>query len=208
MLLLIALKAPASVVTRVGGKPKFMLEHLINCSLSSLDTKQTAETMLLERKKEAAQRVEAQRIVLGSTSGTANQSGEPNPHAKRQRTSSEGSSSTRPIPDKSIQDQFARDIVDLFVAIGLPFHALDSPQLHKFAKTWIPGMQVPSSKVAGGRVLSERVAEVEESIHARVEGKLAMGQCDGWKNISKTPVIAMIMTVEGKVSEYMLILSM
>ena len=180
-----------------------MLEHLVACTLVSWDVKQSAKTMLLEREKEAIQRATVRKIVSGNISATASESEEFNPQPKRQRTSCESTPVPQLVPDKSTQDRFARDIVDLFVAIGLPFQALDNPQLEKFTKTWIPGMQLPSPKVAGSRVLTERVAEVEKLIQKRVEGKLAMGQCDGWKNISKTPVIAMVMTVEGKVSVHM-----
>jgi hypothetical protein len=44
------------------------------------------------------------------------------------------------------------------------------------------------------------VRKVDEETKERIGGKVGTGQCDGWKNIAKTPVIMSMMTVENEVS--------
>ena len=41
--------------------------------------------------------------------------------------------------------------------------------------------------------------KVDEETKERIGGKVGTGQCDGWKNIAKTPVITSMMTVENEV---------
>jgi hypothetical protein len=47
--------------------------------------------------------------------------------------------------------------------------------------------------------LKEWVADVESDIKKKVKGKMAMGQCDGWKNVAKTPLVASMITVDYQV---------
>ena len=50
-----------------------------------------------------------------------------------------------------------------------------------------------------GHVLNSQVKKVEDRICEKVTGKLTTGQCDGWKNIAKTSVVATVMSVENEV---------
>ena len=107
------------------------------------------------------------------------------------------------------QKEFECDLVDLFVACGVPWNAANNPQTHNFAEKWLPeDVVVPDRHVLSGRVLNSQVKKVEDRIHKKVTGKLTTGQCDGWKNIAKTSVVATVMSVENEVwAVYLIYLS-
>ncbi|KIM35265.1 hypothetical protein M413DRAFT_79560, partial [Hebeloma cylindrosporum] len=48
-----------------------------------------------------------------------------------------------------------------------------------------------------GRVLDKEVQKVKYGVRQKVEGKLATGQCDGWKNVAKSSIVSSVMTVEN-----------
>ena len=66
-------------------------------------------------------------------------------------------------------------------------------------KKWVEA-DVTDQKALGGRILDNEVQRVEAQTRQRVEGKVGMGQCDGWKNVVKTSVCTSMMTVKKKVS--------
>jgi len=41
--------------------------------------------------------------------------------------------------------------------------------------------------------------DVEGHIKEKVKGKMAMGQCDGWKNVAKMPLVASMIKVDYQV---------
>lgn len=98
------------------------------------------------------------------------------------------------------QEEFDRDICDLFVACGFPWNSVTNPILKRFFWRWVPGVVVPSRRTISEHVLLERVIEVEAKAKVDTRGKLAMGQCDGWKNIARMPIVAMLMTTHRQVS--------
>ncbi|KAL6298032.1 ribonuclease H-like domain-containing protein [Sparassis latifolia] len=61
---------------------------------------------------------------------------------------------------------------------------------------WVPGSKVSDHRMLSGRYLDRAVAEVEARTKVTVEGKVVTGQCDGWKNIAKMPIVTSVMTVE------------
>jgi hypothetical protein len=99
----------------------------------------------------------------------------------------------------AVQHDLGLDMCNVFVSCGFPWNAAHNPELLKFFQKWLPGAVVPDRHQLSGSFLKERVTQVEGQMKQQVEGKLATGQCDGWKNISKTPLIAMMMTVEYQV---------
>jgi hypothetical protein len=54
-------------------------------------------------------------------------------------------------------------------------------------------------------VLDNEVKEAEQRTKVHIEGKVATGQCDGWKNTAKKSVVTSMMIVENEVSNYLLI---
>ncbi|KAH9931247.1 ribonuclease H-like domain-containing protein, partial [Fomitopsis serialis] len=49
-----------------------------------------------------------------------------------------------------------------------------------------------------GRVLDEEADKVLTTMKTRVKGRFATGQCDAWKNITKTSIVASMLNVEYK----------
>jgi len=61
-------------------------------------------------------------------------------------------------------------------------------------------VQVPDRRVLAGLLLDAEVKGTTEQVAKKVRGKMATGQCDGWKNVVKTRVVTSMMTVENEVS--------
>lgn len=186
------------------GKIDTMLNHLIRCdSVKEID------------KKDAEEQKKARNSMKRGNGGTAHQ---PLP------TEVSSSSKSTPLEDPPAkcckteatqqnlnvvttkrwtaaqQHDFQHDLCDLFVACGISWNSVSNPQLFLFSKKWIPGAEIPDRRVLARPILKERVADVESEIKKKVKGKMAMGQCDRWKNITKTPLVALMITVEYQVS--------
>jgi len=97
------------------------------------------------------------------------------------------------------QHDFSCDLCDLFVACGIPWNAASNPQLQIFCKKWITGAEIPDRRALSGSILKERVVDVKGHIKEKVKGKMAMGQCDRWKNVMKMPLVASMITVDYQV---------
>ena len=91
-------------------------------------------------------------------------------------------------------------MLKVFVSAGIPWNAASDPQMHLFFDKWIPGSKVPDRCVLSGWLLDAEVTEAESRMQKRMVGKLATGQCDGWKNVARASVVASMVTVEGEVS--------
>jgi hypothetical protein len=99
----------------------------------------------------------------------------------------------------NIQHEFDDDMCQMFASCGWAWNLANNPQLQQFFSKWVPEVQVPDRRKLSGPVLNAEVRKVEDRMKVRVEGQLATGQCDGWKNISKTSVIGTMITVDGEV---------
>ncbi|CDO78287.1 hypothetical protein BN946_scf184674.g9 [Trametes cinnabarina] len=71
--------------------------------------------------------------------------------------------------------------------------------LELFFEKWIPGAKIPDRRQLSGKHLQNAVKMVKLSTHSAVQGKYAIGQSDGWKNIAKTSVITSMMSVNREV---------
>jgi hypothetical protein len=69
----------------------------------------------------------------------------------------------------------------LFVSCGFAWNAASNPEMGLFVSKWILGATVPDRRSLLGRVLDGEVAKVEAQTKERIAGKMATGQCDGWK---------------------------
>ena len=117
----------------------------------------------------------------------------------RSSTSSFGYDST-PQWSSGRQEEFDDDMLKLFVSCGFAWNSANNPQMGLFVEKWIPGAKVPDRKSLSGRILDREVAKVEARTRERVQGKVATGQCDGWKNVAKTSIVTSMITVEHVVS--------
>ena len=107
--------------------------------------------------------------------------------------------SPRPWSAES-QHAFGSDLCRVFAACGFSWNAADNPELHRFFGHWLPGACVPDRRKLSGAFLDAAALKVKEKVVDAVRGKLATGQCDGWKNVAKTDVVASSMTVQRQVS--------
>ncbi|KAG8723267.1 hypothetical protein FRC09_004049 [Ceratobasidium sp. 395] len=172
------------------GKLDLLIKHLLECDHVSPEIKTKAQ----EHQKQREELKAASRTII--TRGPA---GSRSVAAHRQSIGSDGQPAIRSGPlSTSEQESFDRDICDLFVACGFAWFELENPIFKDFCRKWIPGTSVPHRQAISHRVLPERVAEVEAEAKLSTRGKLAMGQCDGWKNIAHSPVVGMLMTVQAK----------
>lgn len=102
-------------------------------------------------------------------------------------------------PD-AIQQQFAGDLCRLLIACNIAWMAVDHPYLRAFMAKWIPEAILPTRKALAGRVLDQESDKVVRDMRMHVKGRYATGQSDGWKNITKTSLVASMINVEFMVS--------
>ncbi|KAI0026474.1 hypothetical protein K488DRAFT_6909, partial [Vararia minispora EC-137] len=97
-------------------------------------------------------------------------------------------------PDHMSED-FAADLCKLFVANGWSFNTANSLQTRKWLAKWVgKGVVVPDRRNISGELLDRAVEKAEGEIREEVQGKLVTGQNDGWKNISKAALLALMFT--------------
>lgn len=117
------------------------------------------------------------------------------PSIKRQKTWREG------LSGNVVQAEFADDIARLWIATGMPWATSEHPEVKSFVKKWCPPeVHVPHRETLSGTLLDRAVEKAVEKVRDKVKGGLATGECDGWKNGSRTPVETSMMTVANEVS--------
>ncbi|KAH7922722.1 hypothetical protein BV22DRAFT_1106461 [Leucogyrophana mollusca] len=84
----------------------------------------------------------------------------------------------------------------MFVSAGIPWNAANDPEVQKFVVKWIPGAKVPDRWRMSGVLLDRQVVKVEARTKEQIQGKLATGQCDGWKNIAKASLVSSMVSVD------------
>jgi hypothetical protein len=110
------------------------------------------------------------------------------------------------LSPSELQDEFSADLCRLLIELNTAWAAADRPSLHRFIRKWVgTEVVVQDRRILAGKVLDKEVLKVEDAIRLFVQGKLATGQCDGWKNIAKSNIVTSMMTVENVVSKAILI---
>ena len=186
------------------SKPNTLLRHLCNnCTHATQELKDRAAQELKNRKHRAAHSqvlialpVPAQETPLLACT---NIKAKPAHWSGVVLLKPAPKSQSMPFPPKQQQEFFA-DLVNVFLACGFAYTTIDHPVLCNFFAKYIPGAHIPSQQFLSGRALDEQVAKAEGSAQRTVKGKLAMGQCDGWKSVTQTPVVGVMMTVKNQVS--------
>lgn len=99
-----------------------------------------------------------------------------------------------------VQREFDEDFCKMLVSTASAWNFAANPQVHKFHEKWIgPNCVIPDRRTLSGPVLDRLVGRVEEKMKEKLNGKLAMGQCDGWKNVAKQSIIASMFTIASEV---------
>jgi hypothetical protein len=104
--------------------------------------------------------------------------------------------------DSATQNEFNDDILNLFVANNFSWNSARNPEFIKWVTKWVPGAVVPDRRTLSGSILDRQSQRVEAQMRDDFNGKLATGQCDGWKNNAKVSVVAMMVTVDYEVCCY------
>ncbi|EJD47534.1 hypothetical protein AURDEDRAFT_62232 [Auricularia subglabra TFB-10046 SS5] len=102
-----------------------------------------------------------------------------------------------PIPTNATdsQHEFAEDLCRVFVACNIAWNAARNAELRAFFAKWLPHLRVPDRRTLSGPILRVEKQKAVARVKSKVQGKLAMLQCDGWKNVARMPVITFMMTV-------------
>lgn len=95
-----------------------------------------------------------------------------------------------------LQEQFRSELCMLLIATNTAWWAVDHPYVRWWFSRWLPGARVPGRKLLSGGILDDLAKKVENEMKLKVGGKFGTGQCDGWKNISKTSLVASMINVE------------
>ena len=98
-----------------------------------------------------------------------------------------------------VQTEFAADLCRLLLVSNIAWWAVDQPYWRHFFRKWMPQCYMPGSKQLSGRILDEEATKVVETMKMVVHGRYATGQCDGWKNVNKSSIIATTINVEYSV---------
>ena len=104
--------------------------------------------------------------------------------------------------DAATQNDFNDDLLNVFVANNFSWNSANNPEFTRFMTKWIPGAVVPDRRTLSGCILDRQSQRVETRMKDKLTGKLATGQCDGWKNNAKASVVAMMVTVDNEVRYY------
>ena len=82
---------------------------------------------------------------------------------------------------------------------GWSWNSLNDPEFVHLMRLLQPDLKVPDRRTLSGTILDQEVSRVVGDLKQIVEGRLATGMCDGWKNVSKTAVVASMITVDYQV---------
>ncbi|KAF8844642.1 hypothetical protein BDN67DRAFT_666973 [Paxillus ammoniavirescens] len=94
------------------------------------------------------------------------------------------------------QAEFAADLCQLIIACNMAWLAVEIPYWRAFFSKWLPGVMMPGRQELSGRVLDEQVENLLGEMKVKVQDRYGTGQCDGWKNVSKTSIIGTMINVE------------
>lgn len=99
------------------------------------------------------------------------------------------------------EEEWRKDLCLLFVACNIAWWTVEHPFARAFFHKWVPGSTLPGRNQLSGTVLDGEAQRVVNKMMEKVEGRFGTGQCDGWKNISKTSLVASMVNVEYKVRD-------
>jgi len=82
---------------------------------------------------------------------------------------------------------------------NIAWNVASNVELHLFFAKWIPGAVIPERRSLSHTTLPRLAQDAIDETAKLTNGKMATGQCDGWKNCAKTHVVASMMTVDNEV---------
>jgi hypothetical protein len=103
------------------------------------------------------------------------------------------------MPPAGQQAWFEIALCRTAVSAGWAWNSLSDPEFQSMMKIIRPDLKIPDRRKLSGHILNQEVDRVVQALKDQVEGRIATGMCDGWKNVSKTSVIASMITVDYQV---------
>jgi hypothetical protein len=195
--------AALMVISPIPGKLDKMLTHLKNCQKISAETRnRSIAEFRADKENIPSTKSSIPEIAPNFSHSTAAASSSTLLRPLKQaKTGSSFGDATATVTDWAVgrQQEFNEDLLKLFVSCGFAWNAASNPQLGLFIEKYIPGARVPDRRALAGQILDGEVAKVEARTKERIQGKVATGQCDGWKNVAKTSVVTSMITVEHEV---------
>ncbi|KAJ7060274.1 hypothetical protein C8F01DRAFT_1084035 [Mycena amicta] len=99
-------------------------------------------------------------------------------------------------PDSPEQWQFEEDLCQVFVSCNWSRRSIANGELNLFLTKYIPHAKIPDRQTLSGWVLDALYLKVEGGMKEVMNGKLGMGQCDGWKSSARSSIVLSSVTVE------------
>ncbi|KZV99187.1 hypothetical protein EXIGLDRAFT_831738 [Exidia glandulosa HHB12029] len=186
-------KAADDAIEAICGKPHLLLRHLRNCDHVPDAIKLRAEP---KSKDSSTAAVGSSSASASGSTAAASTNGQPAsaPPAKMARQSA-FTVTTKARFTPAVQKDFESDVCRLFIANDWSWNGVENPTTEMFFEKWVPGSQLPPRQRLSGSILESEAAKVRENIKTNVSGRFATGQCDGWKNVAKSALIATMITV-------------
>ena len=119
---------------------------------------------------------------------------------KRQKTQSQMTVIAKARWMLQQQADLNHDLLHLFLANQWPYNGINNPETIYFISKWVNAdAEAPDCCQLSGSILWKAVGDSENIMETMAKGKLATGQCDGWKDVAKNSIRATLMTVENEV---------
>jgi len=139
--------------------------------------------------------VVANRMRISNTNATHT----PHPHAIGSYQAAKAELSA--LSPEKLQRRYQKDFCRVLIGINAAWCAADNLVFREFLGTWVDRpVSLPNRRAVSGHVLTSVVESVQEKVAKVMKGKMATGQCDGWKNIAKSALVSSVMTVDSTVS--------
>ncbi|KAF9230433.1 hypothetical protein BU15DRAFT_30072, partial [Melanogaster broomeanus] len=94
------------------------------------------------------------------------------------------------------QAEFAADLCRLVIACNMAWLAVEIPYWRAFFQKCSSKTRPESSCLPGIKAPGSQVGDLLEEMKLKVQDRYGTGQCDGWKNVSKTSIIGTMINVE------------
>ncbi|EJD34361.1 hypothetical protein AURDEDRAFT_76253 [Auricularia subglabra TFB-10046 SS5] len=93
-------------------------------------------------------------------------------------------------------ERFNAMLCRLMIVCNIAWWAVENPYWRLFFDEWLPEVPMPGRRELSGQILDREAAKCVDEMKLHVGNRFATGQCDGWKDIVKSSVVATMLNVE------------
>ncbi|KDQ09947.1 hypothetical protein BOTBODRAFT_116600 [Botryobasidium botryosum FD-172 SS1] len=101
--------------------------------------------------------------------------------------------------DTKTQSKFLSQLCRAFISAGWAWSTIEDPEVCALFQRYVPGATLPGRKKLSGLSLQNELKKVELGITERMAGHYATLQCNRWKNVKKTHLVAFMITAAGEI---------